>query len=172
MDNRVVVGATYFHNDIKDLINTNADFTSYANVGRATTRGVEAFAAVALTETVDLRADYTFTLARDDEARQELLRRPRHKASFTALWQATDKLRLSATALYIGAFVDGNRDFSIPRLRTSGYATVNLAADYQATDTTVVFARVDNLFDRRYENPTGFQRPGLGVYAGLRFTPQ
>ncbi len=169
---KVVVGATWFHNDIEDLINTNASFTSYANVGKATTRGVEAFAAVALTETVDLRADYTFTLARDDEARQELLRRPRHKASFTARWQATDKLRLSATALYIGAFVDGNRDFSVPRLRTSGYATVNLAADYQATDATVVFARVDNLFDRRYESPTGFQRPGLGVYAGVRFTPQ
>lgn len=169
---RVVVGATWFHNDIEDLINTNADFTSYANVGKATTRGLEAFAAVALTETVDLRADYTFTLARDDEARQELLRRPRHKASFTARWQATDRLRLSATALYVGAFVDGNRDFSVPRLRTSGYATVNLAADYQATDATVVFARVDNLFDRRYENPTGFERPGLGVYAGLRFTPQ
>jgi len=32
------------------------------------------------------------------------------------------------------------------------------------------FARVDNLFDRRYEDPTGFQRPGLGVFVGLRVT--
>jgi hypothetical protein len=31
-----------------------------------------------------------------------------------------------------------------------------------------VFARIDNLFDERYENPTGFQRPGFGVYAGMR----
>ncbi|MFC0218533.1 TonB-dependent receptor plug domain-containing protein [Pseudochelatococcus lubricantis] len=168
---RVLIGATYFHNDIDNLINTNTDFTSYENVGKATTRGVEAFAAVALTPAVDLRADYTFTLARDDVARQELLRRPRHKASFTARWQATEKLGLSATALYVGAWVDGNRDFSIPRLRTSGYATVNVAVDYKAADSTVLFARVDNLFDRRYENPVGFLRPGLGVYAGLRFTP-
>ncbi|MFT0891507.1 TonB-dependent receptor plug domain-containing protein [Pseudochelatococcus sp. G4_1912] len=169
---KVLVGATYFHNNINDLINTNTTFTSYTNVGQATTRGVEAFGAVQLTEDVDMRIDYTFTLARDDIARQELLRRPRHKASFTAFWQANDKLRLSATALYVGAFVDGNRDFSITRLRTSGYATVNLAADYQADEQTVLFARVDNLFDRRYENPTGFLRPGLGVYAGLRFSPQ
>lgn len=168
---RVLIGATYFHNDIDNLINTNADFTSYTNVGKATTRGVEAFAAVALTRTVDLRADYTFTLARDDIARQELLRRPRHKASFTARWQATERLGLSATAIYIGPWVDGNRDFSIPRLRASGYATVDIAADYKADDSTAIFARVDNLFDRRYENPVGFRRPGLGVYAGLRFTP-
>lgn len=170
-DEKVLIGATYFHNDISDLINTNATFTSYTNVGEATTRGVEAFAAFKLTDDVDLRADYTFTLARDDIARQELLRRPSHKASLTAFWQAHEKLKLSASLLYVGAWVDGNRDFSVQRLRTNGYATVNLTADYQADEQTVLFARVDNLFNRRYENPTGFLRPGLGVYAGLRFSP-
>lgn len=167
---RVLLGATYFHNSINNLINTNETFTSYTNIGRATTQGVEAFAAIKLNDNVDLRADYTFTLARDNIARQELLRRPRNKASLTAFWQAHEKLKLSATLLYVGSWVDGNRDFSIPRLRTNGYATVNLTADYQANEQTVLFARVDNLFNRRYENPTGFLRPGLGVYAGLRFS--
>jgi outer membrane cobalamin receptor len=29
-------------------------------------------------------------------------------------------------------------------------------------------ARVENLLDRRYEDPTGFQSPGHGVFIGLR----
>jgi vitamin B12 transporter len=30
------------------------------------------------------------------------------------------------------------------------------------------YARTNNLFDRRYQNPIGFLQPGLGVYAGIR----
>jgi len=31
-----------------------------------------------------------------------------------------------------------------------------------------LFGRIDNLFDVRYQNPTGFLRPGFGVFAGMR----
>ncbi len=36
-------GVTYFRNNIKNLIDDNADFTSLVNVGRAVTDGVESF---------------------------------------------------------------------------------------------------------------------------------
>ena len=36
----VRLGATYFHNNIKDLIDSNPDFTSLTNIGRALTYGV------------------------------------------------------------------------------------------------------------------------------------
>src|ERR1700722_18309172 len=42
---RLRFGVTYFHNNIKNLIADNADFTSDINVGRAVTQGVEGFAA-------------------------------------------------------------------------------------------------------------------------------
>jgi vitamin B12 transporter len=45
---------------------------------------------------------------------------------------------------------------------------VNLAADYDLGKGVTLFARIDNVFDERYENPTGFQRPGFGVFAGMR----
>jgi outer membrane receptor for ferrienterochelin and colicin len=45
---------------------------------------------------------------------------------------------------------------------------VNLAADYDLGKGVALFARIDNLFDKRYENPTGFQRPGFGVFGGVR----
>ena len=117
---------------------------------------------------VALRVDYTYLVARDDVSQQELLRRPKTKIDFTATWRPTQKLTLSATGLYVGARVDGNRDFSIPRMVVGPYATFGVAGEYALNKTVTAFARIDNLADRRYEDPTGFQRPGIGAFGGVR----
>jgi vitamin B12 transporter len=167
-EERVQFGATYFHNDITNLIAANAAFTSLENVGAATTEGVEAFVSLAVTESIKVRSDYTYTDAVDDTTGLELLRRPKHKASLNIIWLPTDRLTISAAALYVGSQVDGNRSFSIQRLETDPYFLVNLAANYDLGKGVTLFARIDNLFDERYENPTGFQRPGFGAFAGMR----
>ena len=167
-DERVHFGATYFHNDITNLIAANASFTSLENVCAATTEGVETFVSVTVTERFKVRGDYTYTDAVDDTTGLELIRRPKHKASVSAIWLPTDRLSISATTLYVGSQVDGNRSFSVQRLDTDPYFLVNLAADYDLGRGVTVFARIDNLFDERYQNPTGFQRPGFGVFAGMR----
>jgi vitamin B12 transporter len=169
-DGRVRFGATYFYNDITNLITANATFTSYANVGSATTRGVEAFAEWRVNSQFTLRGDYTHTIARDEVTGLELLRRPRHKGSVTATYRPIEALTLSATVLGVSEFIDGNRDFSIQRLVAPGYVIVNVAANYTIDKHASVFGRIDNLFDKHYQNPTGFLRPGIGVYAGLRLT--
>ena len=166
--NRIRVGATGFHDAIRNLITDNATFTSYANIGRATTYGAESFIAVTPVRQFSLRLDYTYLIARDDIAHQELLRRPKTKIDFTAVWRPTDKLTLSATGLYVGARVDGNRDFSIPRLTAGPYSTFGVAGEYALSKSLTAFARIDNLADRRYEDPTGFQRPGIGAFGGVR----
>jgi vitamin B12 transporter len=48
------------------------------------------------------------------------------------------------------------------------YATVNLSGDYDLGHGVTLFARVDNLLNRRYEDPVGFDKPGIGAYGGLR----
>jgi vitamin B12 transporter len=161
-------GATYFRNNIRNLINDNAQFTSYANVGRARTQGVESFIAYQPTRTVSMRLDYTYTEATDEILNQELLRRPKHKASLNGSWQATTRLSLHTTVLAVGDWADGNRNFSIPRLRAPGYTTVDLAANFDLNRNLALFGRIDNLFNRRYENPTGFLHPGVGAYAGIK----
>ncbi len=130
--------------------------------------GVEAFAAVTVTDRLKLRTDYTYTKAIDAVTGLELLRRPRHKASVSALWNPTDQLNLSATVISVGDFVDISRDGSVLRLDAPGYTIVNLAASYDVDDKMKLFARVDNLFNLHYENPTGFDRPGIGIFGGIR----
>jgi vitamin B12 transporter len=165
---RVRFGATYFRNNIDNLVAVNATGTSFANIATAKTEGAETFVAYEPWQGVRLRVDYTYTLAMDETMHQELLRRPKHKASLNGSWDVTQAAKVSATVLYVGARVDGNRDFSIPRLKASAYTVVNLAGTYDLGNGLTAFARIDNLFDRRYQDPTGFLRPGLSAFGGIK----
>jgi vitamin B12 transporter len=162
-------GATYFRNNIKNLIDSNADFTSYANVGRARTDGIESFIAFQPVSAYSARFDYTFTEAFDQTDNTVLLRRPKHKASLRNTWQATPRLSFDATLLYVGSWVDGNRDFTnIEPLNAASFTTVNLAASVDLNDHLSVYGRINNLFDRKYEDPIGFLQPKIGAFAGIK----
>jgi vitamin B12 transporter len=161
-------GATYFRNNIKNLITDNADFTTDINVGRAVTQGAETFASYQPLRDLTFRLDYTYTQATDDILHEELLRRPKHKVDLNAAWHATDRLSLNATVLSVSSWIDGNRDFSIPRLTAPGYTTVDVAASYDLSGHLTLYGRITNLFDRHYENPVGFLQPSIGAFAGIR----
>ncbi|MCB1523566.1 MAG: TonB-dependent receptor, partial [Rhodoblastus sp.] len=153
--------------------------------------GVEAFAQARIFDQLTLRADYTYTVARDASpiaatvgaARAELLRqaiegtpqpdllrRPRRKASLQATWKPIDKISLSASVVRVSGWIDGTRDFSIPRFKAPGYMLVNVASSYEFAEGVTATARVDNLFNKQYQSPTGFRAPGMAAYAGLRVT--
>jgi vitamin B12 transporter len=166
LDGRVTFGSTYFRNDIENLINLNATATSFVNVGKATSWGAENFVSYQPWRSLKLRADYTYTVAEDDVLQMELQRRPRNKASVDAAWQATPALLLSATVLYIGPWADVNRAL-LPQ-NGNGYTVVNIAGSYDLGHGVTGFARIDNLLDRHYQNPIGFERPGFGIFAGVR----
>jgi vitamin B12 transporter len=161
-------GVTYFRNNIKNLIDDNADFTSLVNVGRAVTDGVESFVSYRPIQELALGLDYTYTQATDDILHEELLRRPKHKASLSSQWQATSRLSINASVLSVSSWIDGNRDFSIPRLTAPGYTIVNLAGGYDLTPRLTLTGRIDNLFNRHYEDPVGFLQPSVGAFAGIK----
>jgi vitamin B12 transporter len=170
-------GATYFHNDVTNLISTgvvpstvNSSVPVFTNVNidSASISGVESFAAWKVTNSLNLRLDYTWTEAIDNSTDQQLLRRPKNKGSVTADWKATDRLTLSSTVLYVGSWTDIDRSGFLTGLRASPFTTVNLAANYAASDNVSYFMRVDNLLNKQYEDPIGFLRPGIGIYGGIR----
>ena len=168
LDRRAAVGATYFHNDIKNLIDFNDTFTTLINVGQATTYGVESFVAYKPWDVLSLRADYTYTMARNDVTDESLPRRPKHKASLNATWQVTERASLSGTVLYTGTWIDVNRSGTMTGLVSSPYTLVNIAGSYDLGHGVTAFARIDNLTDRHYQDPIGFQHQGLGVFGGVK----
>lgn len=161
-------GAKYYRNDIRNLINDNVTFTTYVNIGKAETDGVEAFAAWQALPTLNLRLDYTYTEANDEILHLELLRRPKHKGTLNAEWQATDRLSFDADILAVSSWIDGNRAFTISRLTAPGYMTADIAANFAITDNFTLYGRITNLFDANYQEPVGFLRPGRGFFAGLK----
>ncbi|WP_374471440.1 TonB-dependent receptor plug domain-containing protein [Phenylobacterium sp.] len=162
------LGVTLYRQTIRNLIQTNATFDSYENVGRARAQGVEAFVAVEVTPALNARVDYTYTDAEDRSTGLRLLRRPKHRATMAADWTVTDAVTLSGTVVHVGAWVDGDRSFTVPRLKADAYTIAHLAGEYRLTERIAAFGRVENLFDERYENPVGFERPGRGAFVGLR----
>jgi vitamin B12 transporter len=169
LDGALTAGVTWFQNNIKNLIVSGpAPAFKLVNVGRARTDGVESFIAWKALDTLTLRADYTYTDALDASTKLALLRRPRHKVSVGADWQATDDLSLNASLLYVGPQIDGNRDFSIPRHKMPDYVTLDLAASYRLTDKWSLFGRIENATDTNYQSPDGFLRPGIGAFGGIK----
>jgi vitamin B12 transporter len=164
----VRVGATYFNIKLHHLITTSADGTTYANIDEATSQGVESFVSYRPWSQLVLRVDYTYTDAQDDGLKLELKRRPKNKATLNATWQTTSALSFNTDVLYVGNWIDVNRDFTIPRLNAPGFITVNVAGKYDVTRQWSVYARINNLLDRRYEEPIGFLQPTIGLYAGVK----
>ncbi len=165
----LTAGATWFHNDIEDLIAPDLFFTTSINIGKARTEGAEVFVGWQPLERSSLRADYSFTESVDETTSLALLRRPDLQGQPDRNgWIFRPDPDLSATLLYVGPWIDGSRDFSTPRLKTEGHVTVNLAARWQATEMFALFARGDNLFDEAYQNPVGFLGPERAFYVGVQ----
>ena len=165
------LGVTFFRNNIKDLIADSSNLTTFVttevNVGRAVTQGVESFVSYRPMPSLTLRLDYTYTEATDEILHLELLRRPKQKASFNSNWRPSPRWSVDATLLYVGRWMDISRDGS-EQVDAPGYTTVDVATSYDLTGRWTLFGRINNLFDRHYENPTGFLQPSIGVFAGIK----
>lgn len=181
---RLAFGATWFHNDIANLISYDPVTYQNVNISNATTRGAEVFVAVKLTDTLKVRADYTYTdvtgyfppgqpfgaaCAPLSPTSCIPLRRPNDKVSVSVNWQASDKLDLTATLIYVSSWWDIER-LTSNYVDQPGYTIVNIAANYAFNEHATLFGRIDNLFDETYENPNGFLAPGFGAFAGLKLT--
>lgn len=164
----VTGGATWFHNDIRNLISFGPPptFTNF-NIGKARTQGVESFVAWKALETLTLRADYTYTDAINTVAHTALARRPHNKLGVTADWQALENLSLTASLLFTGPQADVDRESGAP-VRLAAFTVVNLAASYRLTDNFSLFGRVENAVDEQYQSPQGFLRPGFGAFGGIK----
>ena len=172
-NDRIRFGSTYFQNNISDLIQytflSDRGVYTLENVGEALTYGAESFVSFAITPQTEMRVDYTYIMATDQDTGQELFRRPKNKVSVTPSWKATDDLTLSATLNYVGPWKEQSiANNYAPGYTAPGFTTVNLAANYVATDNITLFGRIDNLFDVRYEDPAGYLRPGFGIFGGIK----
>jgi vitamin B12 transporter len=180
-DGRARFDVTWFDSRLKDEIYTVFDpnfVSSPANkLQDSSQKGVEVAFDARLGKAWTIAASYTHLDAKEFDTvtlqNVEEVRRPPNVASLNIGWRGLDqRLGTNLTVRYNGAMLDNNFTLVVPtsRVQMSSYTLVNLDGDFRISDAVQVYARVENLFDEKYEDVFTFRTPGRGAYAGVRFT--
>ncbi len=185
---RVTVDATCFDNRYDDLIvavgRALQDYSRYRtdNISNARARGVETTLAVRTRGGIEAHATYSFLdtaiLAVDRSSGaapapfavgDRLIRRPRHQASADVLWRhrrATLYVRAGGRSRVLD--VEPNWGASGGLFHSPGFSVADAGAAIHLNRQADVVARVDNLFDRRYESVLGYPAPRRAFSVGVR----
>ena len=187
----VVLAVSYFDQRFRNLIQYDGAAApgtpNYANVARATARGLEVSGEFRPTPDLTLTASYTRLRTRVDDPGfsagagdafvdgKELIRRPAHSARVDGRARLADRVGLGLGVSYIGERADVDfRPFPSVRTRLRGVvtldadATVDLLREHPGRPSLAATLRGENLTDVRYSTVVGFRARGRAVLAGLR----
>jgi vitamin B12 transporter len=160
-----------FHTDIDDLI----DFTvlSYdpfeginQNVAKARIEGVEA-SWVYTGSLWQARVEAIYQDPRDRADDSRLLRRAQESLT-VGLTRAFGPVLLGLDVLATG----DRKDFGFPAdVTLDSYVLANLTAEWRATPSVSLVARVENLLDEDYELADTYNTADRGLYVSVRYAP-
>jgi vitamin B12 transporter len=171
-EGRVLVGVTYFHNDLSNVIGFNGLFETL-NLGSAITQGIESEIKVTPIPGLTFTAAYTYLetektssldIAQPEGSR--LPRRPRNELYVSSSYLWCKKLRTTIEAKFVNAREEIN--FGGPNFDIEDYAFVNLAVEYEISPRFSIFGRIDNLTDEQYSEVFGFPSLGRAAFGGFK----
>jgi vitamin B12 transporter len=171
-DRSVTIGATYFYNDLSNVIGFNGLFETL-NLGAAETQGLEAELRAQPIADLLFSVSYTYldaekTSSADISQPQgaRLPRRPRNEVYVSASYLWWKKLRTTAEAKFVNAREELN--FGGPNFDIEDYSFVNIAAEYEINPHLSIFGRIDNLTNEHYSEVFGFPNLGRATYGGVK----
>lgn len=177
LGDRVKMGATYFHREVKDLIEGRPipgdPFGCFRaeNVGGARFDGVETMLKIKLFAPLTLDAQYTYL--NWDTADGRLPRRSKHSGS-VSLNYFQDGLNLNIAAHIAGRRDDFRAASPFGNTTTPGYVRADIASSYvlpwraPLVKQLSVFGKIENLFNKKYEEADGFRARPLNFLLGIR----
>jgi vitamin B12 transporter len=139
------------------------------NVDRARTTGIEASGRIAVNR-VDARAAYTLLSARSesDPDLARLIRRPKHTLSIDVAVAASSRATVGAGLLAARNRLDSDfNQFPSVRVDPGNYEVARVYGSVLLTSRLTLRARVENLFDERYEEVYGFPALGRSLHGGV-----
>jgi outer membrane receptor for ferrienterochelin and colicins len=155
---RVEAGIMLFNNDIDDMIITDTwrvgyrpAVMTYSNVSKARVRGYELQGRYNLSDTMGLRANYTYSDAEDRDTDEQLRNSPQHVANIGFDWQAMPDLGLNLDYQYTGSqllYVSAAQ----PNVESGAFHQLNLGARYQATRELSLKAGMNNLTNEKRDD--------------------
>ena len=179
VQDRVKVGATYFHREVQDLIEGRPipgdPFGCFRaeNVGSARFDGVELSLGIKLLDSLTVNANYTYLDW--DTADGKLPRRPRNRGNVN-LNYLYDRWNVNLGANIVGRRDDFRAASPFGSTTKAGYVIFDLASYYSlplrvpAVKDLTLFGKIENLLNRRYEEADGFRARPLNFLLGVRAT--
>ena len=166
------IAFTYFDLKLENMFGFDAMFRT-VNIAQASSQGFEVVASVFDLNNFTANANYTFTKTKDEyelsaDYGKALLRRPKHQASFNINYKFKTDINLNMRFLYAGERED--KDFSTfpaERVVISDYTLVNLSVSYKLLSYLELTGKIENLFDKQYEEVLNYGTLGRSFYAGL-----
>lgn len=156
--------ATLFQRDATNQI----DYVwpaGYFNTRRTRATGLELEAGAKVTQTLSLRAAYSYIEATNRLTGKDLARRPRDLLSVSGDWETPlSGLKLGADLRLAGDSFDDAGNFTA----LDGYGLVTLRAAMPLGENFELFARVENLTDESYQTAAGYGTYGRSAYGGMR----
>lgn len=160
---KLILSLTYFHNDIDDYI--DYDYSDgFLNVAGMITQGIESSLAWYPSPLFHVVLNYSYTDSENKLDNSRLLKRPLHKGAIDLNLYPVEQLQFNLNLVHVGKRDDSGG------MVLDAYTLVNLATSYQVADNLKLFGRIDNLFDKDYEEVTGYGTAGLSAYAGIRLS--
>lgn len=169
---RLSMGITLFQIKFKDMFGMDVNFKTI-NINKAESNGLEAFINYIEPERMSIKFSYTYTYAVDkSEGSLEkdllLIRRPMHKAVVEAGYNLFSRLSLNSSIIYVGERDD--KDFSVwpaQRVKLADYMLFNISASYKIADYISIHAKMDNIFDKYYEDILYYGTMGRNFSVGI-----
>ncbi|RXF69246.1 TonB-dependent receptor plug domain-containing protein [Hansschlegelia zhihuaiae] len=180
LDGRVAIDATYFQQRVKDLISSESTkdretgefFSRPINLpGMSKIDGVELGLTVRPLADLSVRAAYA-VIDGEDVNGDTLVRQPRHVASLNFNYAFLDGRGNANLGVVHNSrqknFAFDATTFVRSQVPLKAYTLVNVAASFEVTDNAEVYGRVENLFDRKYEEVFTYGTPGRAAFGGVK----
>jgi vitamin B12 transporter len=169
----VSAGVNYFSLQFEDMFVYDPVAMKIKNLNKSSSQGIELFLSGEIINELRIKSSYTFTEPKEEINGKEqfsFLRKAKHKASFSLDYLFFDNAYAGAEVIYNGKRTDTYfaPDFTTETKTLQDYLLLNLTASYKFFNTVKLYARIENLLDKDYEETYGFATPGFSVYAGVK----
>lgn len=160
VDGRGEFGASYFNQDVENLINFDFGIGGYNNIPGAERAGVEVYGDYQFTDWLNVSANYAYIDAKD-QARDRLARVPKNTADIALAFMPAGPISGALLVRYNGKELDANGP-------VDDWVRVDLNAAYDINNYAEIYGRVENVLDTDYQQVLGYGTPGRSGSIGLR----
>lgn len=162
------VGVTYFSEELEDEI---SGFLTSVNLnGESDRKGIELFINAQVIEGLDVQGAYTYVDSREPDfsGKTSEIRVPNNTASLVGNYRFyNDKANINLRVSYTGKQFDTNFA-TFERVELDDYTLVSFAGEYQLNNWFILEGRVENLFDKDYQDIFGYETQGINAHIGIK----